>query len=123
MTAKIREDIDDSLEEELESGETGGEETPVSYTAKIKKAKKEFSLPDNASYLDIWFDLMLDGKPVAERRLGFPMGTEKEAIVAELKAYCQMFANDHALAAKVAEKAKVEAEAESVLVDLEGVEV
>ena len=93
------------------------------YTAKIKDAKKEFSLPDNVSYLDIWFDIMLDGEFVAERRLGFPLGTSEEAITAEVKAYCLMFERDHKLAEKAAETAEAEAEAESVLSKLKGVEV
>lgn len=96
---------------------------PCIYTAKITEAKKEFSLSDNASYLDVWFDILLDGKVVADRRLAFPMGTTEEAILAEVKKYCQMFENDHALAAKVAEKSEAEAEAESVLSNLKGQEV
>lgn len=93
------------------------------YTAKITNAKKEFLLPDNASYLDIWFDILKDGEAVAERRLAFPLGTTEEAITAELKAYCQMYENDYALAEKAAKKAEAEAEAESVLSGLKGKEV
>lgn len=93
------------------------------YTAKIIDAKKEFSLPDNASYLDIWFNVLKDDEVIAERRLAFPLGTTEEAITAELKAYCQMFENDHDLAAEAAKKAEAEAEAESVLSSLKGKEV
>lgn len=93
------------------------------YTAKITDAKKEFSLPDNASYLDVRFDILLDGEVVAERRLAFPMGTTEEAITAEVKAYCQMFEQDHALAAEAAKRSEAEAEAESVLAKLKGLEV
>lgn len=95
----------------------------MSYTAKIKDARKEFSLPDNASYLDVWFDIMLDGRAVAERRLAFPLGTTEEAILAEVKAYCQMFENDHALAAEAEKRSEAEAEAEGVLSALKGQEV
>ena len=93
------------------------------YTAKITDAKKEFSLPDNASYLDVRFDILQDGEVVAERRLGFPMGTTEEAITAEVKAYCQMYENDHALAAEAAKRSEAEAEAEGVLAKLKGLEV
>jgi len=93
------------------------------YTAKITDAKKEFSLPDNASYLDVRFDILLDDEVVAERRLGFPMGTTEEAITAEVKAYCQMYENDHALAAEAAKRSEAEAEAENVLSALKGLEV
>jgi hypothetical protein len=96
---------------------------PMPYTAKIKDAKKEFSLPDNSSYLDIWFDILLDGEVVAERRLAFPIGTTEEAILAEIKAYCQMFENDHALAAGAAKRSEEEAEAEGVLSSLKDQEV
>jgi hypothetical protein len=93
------------------------------YTAEIKDAKKEYSLPDNSSYMDVWFDIMLDGEAVAERRLAFPMGTTEEAIVAEVGAYCRMFENDHVLAAQVAERTALEAESEVVLSNLKGQEI
>jgi hypothetical protein len=93
------------------------------YTAKIKDARKEFSLPDNSSYLDVWFDIYLDGAAVAERRLAFPMGTAQEAILAEVKKYCQMYENDHALAAECAKRSEAEAQSEKVLAGLKGQEV
>jgi len=93
------------------------------YTAKITDAKKEFSLPDNASYMDVRFDIMLDGEVVAERRLAFPMGTTEEAITNEVKAYCQMFENDHALAEEAAKRSEAEAESEGVLSSLKGQEL
>jgi hypothetical protein len=93
------------------------------YTAKITDATKEHSLPDNKDYMDVRFDIMLDGEAVAERRLGFPLGTTEEAILAELKAYCLMFENDHALAAEAAKRSEETAEAESVLSGLKGKEV
>lgn len=92
-------------------------------TAKIVDAKKEFSLPDNSDYMDVRFDIMLDGEVVAERRLAFPMGTTEEAITAEVKAYCQMFKNDHALAAEAVKRSETEAEAENVFAGLKGKEV
>lgn len=95
----------------------------MTYTARITDAKKEFSLPDNASYLDVRFNIMLEDEVVAERRLAFPMGTSEEAIVAELKAYCQMFKQDYALAAEAAKRSEAEAEAENVLANLKGLEV
>lgn len=93
------------------------------YTAKIKDAKTMDYLADNSKVLDVAFDLMLDGAFVAERRLAFPLGTTEEAILAELKAYCQMFENDHALAAEATKRSEAEAEAESVLSNLKGKEV
>ena len=96
------------------------EKIESSYTANIKDARKEFSLPDNASYLDIWFDIILDGKIVAERRLAFPMGTSEEAIKLEVKSYCRMFENDHVLAAECAKRAEIEAKSEGILSNLKG---
>ena len=93
---------------------------PASYTAEITDAKREFSLPDNASYLDVWFDILLNGEVVAKRRLAFPLGTTEEAILAEVKAYCLMFENDHALAAEAAKRSEEETAAESVLSGLKG---
>ena len=94
------------------------------YTAKITDAKKEFSLPDNAFYMDVRFDILLDGLEfVAERRLAFPLGTTEEAITAEVKNYCQMFEDDHASAAKAALRSEAEAEADGVLSNLTGKEI
>lgn len=95
----------------------------MSYKAKITKAQKGFSLPDNTSYLDVWFNILLDKKVVAERRLAFPIGTTEEAITAEVKAYCKMFEDDYALAEKVAKRSEEEAIADSVLENLKGKEV
>jgi hypothetical protein len=95
-----------------------------SYSAVIVDARKEFSLPDNASYLDVWFNILLDGEVVAEnRRLAFPLGTTEEEILAEIKKNCQMFENDHALAAEAAKRSEAEAEAENVLSGLKGQEI
>ena len=99
------------------------QEPKGNYTAKITDATKEFSLPENKSYLDIRFDILLDGQVVAERRLGFPLGTDQDAILAELKKYCVMYENDHALAAEAAERSEKEAEGDKVLAGLKGVEV
>jgi len=101
------------------------EQTPEAgvYTAKITDAKVELSLPDNEKYLDVRFDILLNDKVVAERRLAFPLGTTEEAITAEVKKYCQMFENDHKLAAEAAERQAKEAEAESVLSNIKGQEV
>ena len=93
------------------------------YTAKIKDAKKDFSLANNDPFLDIWFDILCDGEIVAERRLGFPIETTQEAITAEVKAYCIMYENDYAGAAKAAERSEAEAEAEKTLSALKGIEI
>jgi len=93
------------------------------YSAKITEAKKEFSLPDNKSYLDIRFDILREGKVIAERRLAFPLGTTDKEIFAELKKYCGMYQNDHKLAAEAGKRMKEEAEAEETLKGLTGVEV
>jgi len=99
------------------------EATEMVYSAIIVDAKKEYSLPDNSSYMDVKFNILLNGEVVAERRLAFPMGTTEEAITAEVKKYCGMFENDHALAAEAAKRSEQEAEAESVLQGLKQKEV
>jgi hypothetical protein len=95
----------------------------MKYTAKITDAKKMDYLADNTTVLDVAFDILLDGEVVAERRLAFPLGTSKEAITAEVKAYCQMYENDHALAAEAQKRAKDDAEADKVLDELKGIDV
>jgi hypothetical protein len=92
------------------------------YTAKITDARKEFSLPDNKAYMDVWFDILLDGKKVADRRLAFPMGTTEEQIRADVAAYPQMYENDHALAAETQARMEAEAEAELIMSNLKGEE-
>lgn len=101
-------------------------ETPekvVNHTAKITDAKIMDILSDNTKVIDVSFDLLLDGEVVAERRLSFPLGTTEEAITAEVKAYCQMFENDHASAAEAQKRSEAEAEAEGMLTALKGKEV
>jgi hypothetical protein len=92
----------------------------MSYTAKITDAKKEFSLSDDASFLNVSFEILLDGVVVDERLLGFPLGTSQEDIITKLQAYCQMYENDHKVVAEVAKTAALEAEAEGVLSELRG---
>lgn len=93
------------------------------YTAIIKDSTIEHSLPDNEDYIDVRFNILLNKKVVAERRLGFPMGTTEEAIMAEVKANCEMYKNDHALAEEVEKRSELKAETESVLSGLKGKEV
>jgi hypothetical protein len=99
------------------------EATEKVYSAIIVDAKKEYSLPDNASYMDVKFNILLNGEVVAERRLAFPMGTTEEAITAEVKKYCGMYENDHALAQEAQERSEKEAEADEVLQGLKNKEV
>lgn len=99
------------------------EDTAKKYSAKITDAKVMDYLADNTKVLDVSFDVLLDGEVVAERRLAFPLGTTEEAITAEVKAYCQMFENDHALAAEAAKRSEAEADAEVVLANLKGQEL
>ena len=93
------------------------------YTAKITGASREHSLPDNVDYIDVRFDILLDGKVVAERRLAFPLGTTEEAITEQVKKYCQMFEEDNTRAAEVKARSEAEAEADSVLKNLKGKEI
>jgi hypothetical protein len=93
------------------------------YTAKIKKAKEEFSLSDNSPYLDLGFDILLDGKVVAERRLAFPMGTKQEVMIEQVKQYLVMYENDHALAAKASQESEVKAASQKELEGLDGMEI
>jgi hypothetical protein len=93
------------------------------FTAKIKSAKKEMSLVDNVSYLDIHIDILKDGEFVCERAFAFPLGTTEEAIKAEVAKYLVMFENDHKLAADAGARAEAEAEAEGVLNNLKDVEI
>lgn len=93
------------------------------YTAKITEVKKAFSLPDNAPYLDVWFDLLLDGEKVTDRRFAYPLDTPEEQIKAEVKQYCQMFENDHELAAGAKERSDAEAASDEVINHLKGQEL
>jgi len=99
------------------------EDTVKKYSAKIKDAKILDVLSDNAKVIDVWFDILLDGEVVVERRLAFPLGTSEEAITEQVKAYCQMFENDHASAEEAAKRSEAEAEAEGVLESLKGKEL
>jgi hypothetical protein len=92
-------------------------------TAKIKSAKKEVSLVDNASYLDIHIDILSDGAVVTERAFAFPLTMTEEDIKAEVAKYLVMYENDHKLAADAEAKAKAEVAAEEVLSKLTDIEI
>ena len=93
------------------------------YSAKIKKAEKGFSLSDNNSFLDVWVDIMLNGEIVAERRFAFPTEIKEEEILSQIKSYCKMFGDDKEISDKASERSKVEAEADKILSGLEGKEI
>ena len=95
----------------------------MAYTAKIKDAKKGVMPTTGDPYMDIWFDISLDGEIVAERRLPFPMGTPVDAITDEIKKYLQMFENDHALAADAAQRSEAEAVSEEIFSALKDKEI
>lgn len=95
----------------------------MSYTAKIRAVNQEFSLADNAPLLSVHFDVLLDGEPVAERKLGFPIDATEDVITAEVKQYCVMYENDHELAKGAEERRKAESEAQVVADSLKGKEV
>lgn len=90
----------------------------MSYKAKITFARKGFSLPDNAPFMDIGFDIYQDDEVVAERRLSFPMGTSEETIKEEVDKNALMYENDHLIAAEAEKRSKEEAEAEEVFKNL-----
>ncbi len=90
------------------------------YTAKITEAKIMDILADNSKVIDVSFDIMLEKKKIADRRLAFPLGTTDEEILQEVKSYCQMFENDIKSAEEAAKRSELEAEAEEVLSGLKG---
>jgi hypothetical protein len=92
-------------------------------TARIIEVNKEFSLPDNCSLLSVHFNILQDGEVVAERRSGFPIDTPQETIVAELRKYCTMYEQDHALAAGAEAQAEAEAGANEVINNLAGLDI
>jgi hypothetical protein len=102
--------------------ETAGGGTPL-YTAKITDAKEEFIISDNAKVMDITFDILKDGKVVAERRLNFPLGTAEEDITQQIKDYLKMYEGDYAGAEKAAKAAEVKEASDKVLNSLKGREL
>jgi hypothetical protein len=90
------------------------------YTATITDVKREFSLPDNAPYLDVWFNVLLDGEVVANRRFAFPLDTKEEVITDSVKQYCVMFERDHFLAAEADKRSESEVAANEIISKLKG---
>lgn len=95
----------------------------MGYTAKITEAREEFFLSENKPFMDIHFDILLDGKVVAERRLAYPIGTPASAIEADISAYCKMYEKDYELAAKAEANAKIKEESDKILNSLKGKEI
>jgi hypothetical protein len=90
------------------------------YTSKITDAKEEFSLADNAPFMDIWFDILCDGVVVAKRRFAYPMGTSEEKIRADVANYPVMYGNDIKTSEVAAANAKAKEEGQKVLSALKG---
>lgn len=96
--------------------------TPV-YSAKITEIKKDRVIADGSEFIDIRFDILLDGEVVADRHLAFPIGATQEEIRAGVTANYKMFEADHASVAK-AEAQKVADEAtEELVAELTGQEL
>lgn len=96
--------------------------TPV-YSAKITEIKKDRVIADGSEFIDIRFDILLDGEVVADRHLAFPIDATQEEIKAGVTANYKMFEADHASVAK-AEAQKVADEAtEELVAELTGQEL
>ena len=93
------------------------------YTAKVTDAKKEFSLADNKSYLDVSFDVLSNDVVVSSLRQSFPLGTDVEEIKATLKKHCQTLEDDIVRADACAEIAVAEAAAEETLSQIKGLSI
>jgi hypothetical protein len=93
------------------------------YTAKIKEAKRETSIPDKKEYLNISFEIILDEKPIADRSISFPLESTEKEIEDEIKKYCKMFENDHKLAKESAERLEAESKAEETINKIKNKEI
>jgi hypothetical protein len=93
------------------------------YTAKITEVRKEFSLPDNESYLDVHFDLLLDGKVIQSLKKAFPLETEEAVILDDLSRYCKVFEEDTIRAEEVQKRSEAEKAADEKISNLTGKEV
>jgi hypothetical protein len=92
----------------------------MGYTAKITDAREEFFLAQNASFMDIWFDILKDGVVVAKRRLAYPLGTAKEVIEKDVQNYPKMFEQDILTSEKAAKEAEAKLASVKILEELKG---
>lgn len=96
--------------------------TPV-YSARITEIKKDVVLSDGSQFIDVRFDILLDGEVIADRHLAFPIDATQEEIKAGVTANYRMYEADHISVAK-AEAQKAEDEAtEELMAELTGQEL
>lgn len=73
------------------------------YTYKITEVEPIYVQADNGHQLSVGVELYRDGEAYGFRRLGFPLGTEKEQLLAELDKLCATLSSDEENSAKSAE--------------------
>lgn len=94
----------------------------MGYTAKITDAREEFFLAQNATFMDIWFDILKDGVVVAKYRRAYPLGTAKEVIEKDITNAPIQFAEDIRTSEVALANAKAKEESVKVLEELKGKE-
>ena len=99
------------------------EVTKPVYGARITEIKKDRVLADGSEFIDISFDILLDGEVIADRHLAFDIDATQEEVKAGVTANYKMFEADCASVAE-AEARKVQDEAtEELVAELTGQEL
>lgn len=75
----------------------------ATFTYKVKEVEPIYVQADKGHQLSVGVELYKDGEVYGFRRLGFPLGTEKESLLAELDKLCETLASDEENSAKSAE--------------------
>lgn len=90
----------------------------------VKSIKKETSVQDNETFFDVCVQLFDDaGELLVERRLGFPLHTTQDEMLAELAKFKKTYKSDMTGMEKNAAFDALHAEADKVISNVEGKEL
>lgn len=93
------------------------------HTARINKVAKEILQENNTTFIDVGFDVLLDGEVVQSRRHGYPLDATQEEIEADIKKYVETFADDAARAEANKKVEELQQKADEIITNLTGKEL
>lgn len=93
------------------------------HTACINKVTKEILQENNTTFIDVGFDVLLDGEVVQSRRHGYSLDTTQEEIEVDIKKYVETFADDAARAEANKKVEELQHKADEIITNLTGKEL
>lgn len=93
------------------------------YTSLITNAVKGTLQEDGSTFLDVEFDILLEGVVIDTKKLGFAADIDTDSLLAELKKYIQNYEAEEDSKALNAEQDAETVQLDAVIEDIIGLEV